>query len=298
MPGALRFTAMVAQRPGTTPWPGGRPSASAGVLGVVLAALLAACGTNLPSVGTGEGSAPPSLVAVATQSRADAADGLGRDEGRFSVRLRNEGPGPVGVVSLRLRWSATADRPPVVREELLPPGVAYALPVDHGRATCVPTPDRPRVEVGLSDGRTVVLPLGGADLLDRLVATHCALRSLQKQVGVAFELGRRSGRGLEGAVVLTVRPGVRARVVETRGSVLYDVTAVRSTDARHQLVTVTPVHCTGHALGEAKQPYAFTAFVSVDDAAPLAVPLSTSATQRAALLDLQRAVCQNGTASR
>lgn len=291
---------MVAQRFGKIAMPSGDPFVPVAVGVLVLAALLTGCGTNLPSAttGTGEGWAAPSLVAAAAQSRADAADGLGRDGGRFSVRLRNDGREPVAVMSLRLRWSATAGRPAVVRAEVLPPGVAYALPVDHGRATCVPTSDRPRVEVVLADGRTVVLPLGGSDLLDRVVATHCALRALQKQVDVAFELGRRSGRGLAGSVVLTARPGVRARVVETRGSVLYDVTASPSTDALRQPVTVTPVHCTGHALGEAKQPYAFTAFVSVDDAPPLAVPLATSAAQRAALLDLQRAVCQNGTASR
>lgn len=261
--------------------------------------LVASCGgpTSAPAPAISAVSAAD-LTAVATQTREDAVT-----PGLFRILLTNNAARPLTVTSVALDSPGFAPARPFVRDDPFPPAVTYALPARHGAARCATAalPATAVVTAAFADGPTTTLrlPLDSSDgLLVRLHESGCEAAALDRQVQLQVE-GLHSAGPRQLRASLRVSRGSATGPVElreVRDSVVFDLShglpttlepTARTLDVP---LTITMASCSGHVIGETKQPYLFPSFVTVDGRTA-EVDLPTTAAQQAQLQQLVRTGC-------
>ena len=241
---------------------------------------------------------PPGLTAVAAQTRTDEAAG-----GRLQVRVTSNGDAPVTVVAVALESPAFARLEPVPVDAVFRPGAVFDLPAPYGDVRCDRPVEPARARVRVREGervREVDVPLtDGEGVLARIAERECRARAVREQVGVRLVLtgDRRGGR--LGALLRVERRTATGplALTEVRGSVLYDVRAATPVDVAEGADVAAEVgmaSCSGHVLGEVKQPFAFLAFVRLGDAAPVPTEITVDPAARAALTALVDTACRDG----
>jgi hypothetical protein len=239
-----------------------------------LPALLAILGLLLSCTAKSRESAPPRLVASATQFR--------YDEGTHNLHagVTNAGTTPVTVTSATLAWSGF-DWPTVqIPAQPVPPGQTAAFVIAYGAARCDTHPGAPYL-LATVDGQRRRLPLQVDDpgLLDRLRQGACARQRLSRAVALTLHLRRhtvvRAGEELlPGEVVLRRRAGAgrAVSVVDLGGSVLFDLTAAGGRGAlparlappdralRLPVLVGSAGRCDPHARGNSSQTFLFSVY--------------------------------------
>lgn len=226
----------------------------------------------------------------------------------MQVVIDNTGTANVTVTSVQLVSPGFAAKPPVERETDFEPGRRYSLPTPFGAARCDRAAVPAEAAVGLlinAQPQTVRLPLASEDgLLERLHARACAVLASAEQIGLTLgpDLTPVDEAGEPGlATTLSMTRRAETGPVElngTAGSVLYDlvlpggpVILAPGTQVVQVPAVLTSRTCSGHVIGEAKKPYAFVAFVAVDDAEPFAMPVEVTTEQQLQLLELTDTTC-------
>lgn len=224
------------------------------------------------------------------------------DEVRREVRVRLVATAPATVTSLALDWAGLPGLPATTPDYPLQPRVAADLPLPLGPAACgsparadTPLPSTAPADVtavvglrGADGGTTSVrVPVGDAtDTLGRIFASACRQQALADLVTVTFGNGWRAGTAHGLPAQLGTLEVARAAatgaltVTELGQSVVMDITpepadGLPATLPAGQAGLTLPVaittsrRCSGHDLGETKQPYLFEVFVDVGSAAGL-----------------------------
>lgn len=266
----------------------------------VSALVAAGCGG---STVTASDAPAPALVAHASQTRPDAAAG-----GRFQVVVENTGTLPFTVRSVQLVSPAYAKGPPAEADSDFEPGHRVSLPAPFGAVRCAASAKGAQVALSLvvqGEQQTRNYPLRSDNgLLERIHAKECAALALAKKVNLELddELlldGAQAEPALNGVLTVTRRSADGAvKVSGTRGSVLYNVTlpgglATLALADKYLTVPIrfTARTCDGHAIGEAKQPYNFLAYVAVGTSPEGSALIKTTAAQQAKLLSFLEEAC-------
>lgn len=249
---------------------------------------------------------PQGLIAVATQTRPDAAEG-----GRFQI-LMTAGPQPIVARTLRLVAPGFTPVAPTVVDTAFRSEERWSLPVPYGEVICTEQGDGGpfAAEASLSvDGgpvRTVRVPLVSPDgLMERIHREECAAHLLARQVSLGLRVtGPGTGTGVDAVIpaqlLLTRRDTAEEVTVdEVQGSVLYSVagtdlpaTLAPGSDTAAVDLTVRAATCDGHDIGESKKPYVFPVFVRVGAAPePQYAELTVDEAARDALYAFLRDAC-------
>jgi hypothetical protein len=228
----------------------------------------------------------PALSVDVQQYRRDEVDRM------LEIKVGNSGREPVVIESVQLDVPQfTAIAPTDVRATIQP-GDKVDLRTAYGEARCGTTGPRNRSVVvtsrnaGSTPRRVEIDVESPHPLLDRLAATDCARENLAQQVGLRLASSIRRVRR-DGAPALQVPLVVERRdasveivITQLRGSVLFGAIGSRlparlspRRDRMGVAVTLTVVRCDPHVRAEIKRPFDFTAWVSVDAAEPVAVPV-------------------------
>jgi len=281
-------------------------------IGIVGAFLLVALGAGLagnlarpgetprdaaPSVPS---AAPPDLSASAEIRRSFMAPGI------VAIAVTNHGDAPVRVLGVELITESFAPLGEQVFDAEVPPSVnPRDLMTEYGEARCpdgVDSAAEPasvalRVETEDGAAHEVVAELSYPNgTLDRLLREACVAKAVEAAAEIelgaltAVEDGTLEGR-------LSVRPLGEAvlDVTEVRGSVLFELAGGESERGLDGEVTL-PIgfdafRCEGHAVGDAKQPFGFTAWITIDGGEPVATPIEVPEAQREALWTMLEVRC-------
>ncbi|WP_116948045.1 hypothetical protein [Jiangella endophytica] len=270
---------------------------------VGIAALVVALTTgDDDEVAAGDAAAGPApeLTATAEIRRSFNRSGL------VVIAVTNHGTEPVTVTSAELLSDSFEATGPQPFDSTIPPGdIPRDLQVEYGPARC---PDGIDSEAVASQVSLVARADGGEEhelvvdlphpngTLNRLLRTDCRDAALAEAVTLTMgPLEPRADGTLTGVLAVTRIDGgtAPATITDTRGSVLFTVTPeADATLPPGQLRVVADVlRCGGHAIGDAKRPYGFTAWIDLGDGVeiPTAIPVDTS--QRAALDAMQPIRC-------
>jgi hypothetical protein len=242
------------------------------------------------------------LSASAAQTRGDIAAG-----NRFQVRLENVGATPTKVTSVQLLSPGFEQVAAAPADADYAPGAVINLPALYGAAVCTSgvEPLRVRVSLTTDDGpREVTVPLDSSDgLMERLHGKACALQELARQVGVTLGPLRPGVSGADGAPTLEGVLRIERRdsdetiaVDASAGSVLFDVVVTPGELAGGQPavqlpVSITSQTCSGHRLGESKQPHRFLLFLRVGEAESQATPIPVDEEHKARMYELIERAC-------
>lgn len=271
--------------------------ARVGIIAVFV--LVAAAAALAGGLARDDGPAPvapseaPDLTATAEIRRSFA----GPDT--VAIAVTNGGDAPVRVLGLELVGDAFE---PVGIQDFdaeIPPGGTRDLIADHGAARCpdgVDTAAAPtsavldvRTEDGAAHRVTADLPHPNPTL-DRLVREACAAEFIAETVEISLgELTEAADGTLTGVLTVAARTDESVVVTEVRGSVLFVITA-EDLSGDSVPLSFDAHRCEGHVVGDAKQPFAFNAWIAVGGAEPLAapVPVDEAAQQRLyAMLDVR-----------
>ena len=269
------------------------------VVSAVTVLALAGCSSSDPPSAAPEADViGAEVTAVASQSRDDQVLG-----GWMTITVTNSGARPFTVSTIRLDSPAFAPVAASARDDRFRPGLTYALPVGYGAARCGADPATASavVEVRRDGGRPQELrvPLASPDgLLARNHREDCARVELDRQVAVRVGDLRPAGAELRGVLRLERRTATGpVSLVELRGTALFSLAAdlpVRLEAEQLSVdvpLTVAVASCSGHVIGEVKQPYAFSVFLAIDGAAPRHAGTTTEPAERRQMSDLVRRVC-------
>jgi len=238
------------------------------------------------------------LSATATQTREDAVA-----PGQMRITETNTSTRELTVTSVALDSPGFAPAPASPRDDPFPPGVRYALPARYGepRCTLAPLPATAVVQAHARTGPSVTLrlPLNSSDgLLERLHEQACRTARLAQRVRLSVvDLAPAGPAVLRGTVRIQRRAGagpialteVRDSVVFTLRLPLPAVLPVGS-DRLDVPLEVRMASCSGHVIGEAKQPYLFPAFLRLDGA-QAQLDLPTTSAEHRLLQELVRTGC-------
>ncbi|MCG5212483.1 hypothetical protein [Streptosporangium sp. KLBMP 9127] len=262
----------------------------------------AACSAEPPSPAP---SAAPALSVTLEQARIDETKHV------LSVAMRNDGPGSVHVERLQLVAPPLRTLPPAPVDTEVKPTPRVDLRLEYGRASCagdaIPEPGPAHVLAWIREAggtRRIRLPLPHpSTLLRRLVRLDCGaevvLRTAEVRLGTRW---RREGDALRGTVVIERRAPGAVTLQDLGGSVIFNLTPVGRRKpplavldpGRTRLVVPVrfkAVHCTPHALAEAKKPYGFTHWTGLADLEPQFIPFEVTPEMRALLDDLVTDTC-------
>ena len=275
-------------------------------------------------------SSPPELSATAEIRRSFMAPGQvtiavtnhGEADVRvLAVELVSESFAPSGVQE----FDATV--PPSVNPRDLLTRYGEAQCPDGAASVAEPSSVVLRVETedGALHEVTAALPHPNGTL-DRLLGEACAARAVE--AAARIELGALTeaydGR-LEGTLSVTPLGEAAVGVGEVRGSVLFEIEAGEAVEAagggagggdgggdggsgggadggsgegaaQGDSVLTVPLafdahRCEGHAVGDAKQPFAFTVWIVLDGGEPIATPIEVPEDRREALWAMLEARC-------
>jgi hypothetical protein len=268
---------------------------------VLLAAVLLLPGCSEPAKAPAE-PADAGLSASAAQTREDIPAG-----NRFQVRLENVGTKPTKVTSVQLLSPGFEQVPATPADADYEPGAVINLPALYGPVVCGTDiePLRVRVSVATDDGpRKLTLPLDSSDgLMGRIHGKTCKLEELARQVAVTLGELRSGPAGADGAPAVEGMLRVERRssaetvaVDASAGSVLFDVVVTPGELPGGQPAVELPVRitsrtCSGHSLGEAKQPHRFLLYVRVGQAESLGAPIPVDEEHKTVLYELIERAC-------
>lgn len=261
---------------------------------------VAGCGTD-PTDTVAD--AAPVLTAEATQTREDAAAGR-----RFQVLVENTGSMPFTVTSVQLLSGGFTAEPPARQDSAFAPGRQVSLPAPYGPVRCQDPVEPVEVAIGLlMEGQetTQRVPLrSDSALLERIHAKECAGLALAERVGLVLDDGLAvvdagGEPGLRGTLTLTRTAAAGPVALSgTRGSVLYDVelpdgpaSLLPEQTSIQVPIVLTSRTCEGHAIGEAKQPYVFLAFLQVGTGEQASARIPVTSDQQTRLLGLLDEAC-------
>ena len=261
-----------------------------GAVGLVALAGLAACNGDSPSAAT-PAAAKPTLGAEVVQLRRDVV------LQRVEVTVENRGDSDVMIERIRLTVPGFTIPGPLRKDEPLLAGTGVNLPVPYDGVRCpaegLPRIGSPRVTMQVRQGdesasRTVRVKARDADgLLDRIAARACAVERLSEAVDLRFDDEWRlektaKGDVLHGVLHAKLLEGGPRTISQVAGAVMYGLRP--DTPTAEPLASLTPdqpearipvvaytARCSGHAIGEIKQPYAFLVWVSEPGDEDLAV---------------------------
>lgn len=243
----------------------------------------------------------------------------------LQIAVRNDGPLPVQVTRAQLVAPSFADTTPVDVETTIPVGghridiqVPYGVPrcaADTDFADADPiqasTPSQAKLRTITQDGRqrevTLDLPHPN-ELLDRLLRLECRQQRLAQVGSVRFGTWVRQADGTLRVPLLVERTGSPEplTVYDVRGSVLYLVmpdpadrprplATLPAGQTRMGLPLIVDANrCTGHALGEAKKPFVFPVWLSIDGGENIYTTIPISAQDERELRALSDRRCANG----
>lgn len=264
-----------------------------GLVGVfVLAAASAALAGGLASPREAvPASAAPELTATAEIRR------MFMQPGQVAIAVTNGGDAPVQVLGVELLTDSFA---PLGMQEFdteVPPSVnARDMFVQYGAANCpdgtatTAEPASVNLRVATEDGaeHSLTLELSYPNgTLDRLVREACAAQAVAASARIELgELHETADGTLEGRLSVTPLGEAALGVTEVRGSVLFAIHP-GAPEPEAGGVTVPLVfdadRCDGHVVGDAKQPFGFTAWIVIDGGEPVATPIEVPQDRREAL---------------
>jgi hypothetical protein len=272
-----------------------------------LVAAFAALAGNLAGSGSGPGgesleatatgaagsasSAPPDLSASAEIRRSFMAPG------QVAIAVTNNGDASVRVLGVELITESFAPLGVQEFDATVPPSVNPRDLITHyGEARC------PDGAASAAEQASVVLTVETEDetrhsvtaelsypngTLDRLLQESCAAQAVAAAARIELgELTEAEDGTLEGRLSVTPLGEAALDVTEVRGSVLFEITAGEAqTEAGAVAVPlVFDAHrCEGHAVGDAKQPFGFTVWVTIDGGEPVATAIEVGEDRREAL---------------
>jgi hypothetical protein len=242
---------------------------------------------------------PPELTATAEIRR------MFMKPGQVAIAVTNHGDAPVRVLGVELLTDSFA--PLGVQDfdtEVPPSKNARDMITKYGEAAC------PDGTASKAEPASVVLHVATEDqavhavelelsypngTLDRLVREACAAQAIAESARI--ELGALTAAAdgtLEGRLSVTPLGDAALDVTEVRGSVLFEILAGES-EPEGGGVTVPlsfdAVRCDGHVVGDAKHPFGFTVWVTIDGGEPVAAPLAVPDDRQEALWDLLEVRC-------
>lgn len=248
-------------------------------------------------------SAAPDLSATAEIRRSFMEPGV------VAVAVTNHGDAPVRVLGVELVTESFAPLGEQAFDATVPPSAhPRDLMTAYGEARCpdgiasTAAPATAVLRVETEDGAVHEV---AADLphpngtLDRLLGEACAAQVLRAAAEV--ELGALT-EAEDGTLAgdLTVRPlaGAALGVTEVRGSVLFEL-SMGEREAGQGGAVAAPIgfdaaRCSGHAVGDAKQPFGFTVWITIDGGEPVAAPIEVPQAQREALWAMLDTRCARG----
>ena len=241
-------------------------------------------------------SAPDGLAAEVDQLRSDVP------LNRVEIGVVNSGTETVLVDSLHVRIPGYRSGERLQKDSPVKPGLTVNLPWPHGTVQC--TRDSAAPDVGPPivtltvhtdrDPTTRTVRLTATDktkVLQRIADRTCEVERVGREVALEFGDTWRPEKRPDGVVVLHGTLQARLlideprEVTEMRGAIMYVIEpdasvgpvpsplAALSPDRREVSIPVLAYagRCTGHVIGEIKQPYAFLVWVGRPGAEPVAV---------------------------
>ncbi|WP_053203838.1 hypothetical protein [Jiangella muralis] len=278
------------------------------VLVLVVTVLLAGIAATVVALTTGDdddvadgvGGATPDLSATAEIRRSFNRSGL------VVIAVTNHGAEPVTVTSAELLSDSFEATGPQPRDTTIRPGtIPLDLQVEYGPARC---PDGVDSAAAASQVRLTTRTDGGDEheqvldlphpngTLDRLLRTDCRDAALAAAVTLAMgPLEPRADGTLTGVLTVTRVDGgtTPATVTDSRGSVLFTITpeADPALPPGQLRVVADVLRCGGHAIGDAKRPYGFTAWIDLGDGVEIPTAIQVDDAHRAALDAMQPIRC-------
>ncbi|WP_026874169.1 hypothetical protein [Jiangella gansuensis] len=276
-------------------------------LGVVVlaggAVALARTGDDQPSGGgspTARAEAPE-LTATAEIRRSFNRPGL------VVIAVTNHGTQDVRITAAELLSDSFEATGPQPFDSTIPPGATPRdLQLEYGPARC---PDGVDSTTGPATVALVVEAADGSEhelemelphpngTLDRLLRTDCGAEILDAAVELTLGPLETGPDGtVSGLLSVTRIDGSAERVAlhDARGSVLFTmVPDPVTTDPTQRLVRFDVMRCGGHAIGDAKRPYGFTAWVRLGDAEPIPAVVPVDDAHRAVLDAMQAVRCED-----
>ncbi|MBB5787348.1 hypothetical protein [Jiangella mangrovi] len=242
----------------------------------------------------------PDLTATAEIRRSFNRSGL------VVIAVTNHGGEPVHVTSAELLSDSFEQTGPQPFDSTIPAGdTPRDLQVEYGLARCPDGVDSTsaqsqvaltaRAEGGDEQALVLDLPYPNGTL-DRLLGTDCDAQILQQSVSLTMgPLVPAEDGTLTGILTVTpVDPAVTPSITDTRGSVLFEVAPQPDPALPPGQLRIRSdvLRCGGHAIGDAKRPYGFTAWIDLGtggEPIPTAIPVDDG--QRAALDAMQAQLC-------
>ncbi|MCD0446611.1 hypothetical protein LO763_23620 [Glycomyces sp. A-F 0318] len=278
-------------------------------IGIVGAFLLAAMAAGL----AGHSARPEPAAPVAPSAAPDlsATAEIRRsfmEPGVVAVAVTNHGDAPVRVLGVELVTESFAPLGEQAFDAEVPPSVnPRDLMTEYGEARCpdgtasTAAPATALLRVATEDGAVhevaAALPHPNGTL-DRLVREACAAQAVRAAAEVELGALAEAGDGtLAGELAVRPLAGAVLAVTEVRGSVLFELSAGDPVPGPGGEVVV-PIgfdasRCSGHAVGDAKQPFGFMVWIAIDGAEPVATPVEVPQTQREDLWAMLDARCDH-----
>jgi hypothetical protein len=269
----------------------------AGIVAVVVALTT---GDDGDSAATPTVEPTPDLTVTAEIRRSFNRSGL------VVIAVTNHSAVPVHVTSAELLSDSFEPTGAQPFDSTIPPGdIPRDLQLEYGLAQC---PDGVDSTTAQAQVAVTAQAEGGAEhevvldlpypngTLDRLLRADCRDAVLAEAVTLTMgPLTPRADATLTGVLTVTrVDSGAApATVTDTRGSVLFTITPEADPALPPgQLRIVSDVlRCGGHAIGDAKRPYGFTAWIDLGDGEPIPTAIPVDAGQQAALDEMQEIRC-------
>jgi hypothetical protein len=221
---------------------------------------------------------------------------------RVEIGVVNGGDETVIVDSLHVRIPGFRSGERLQKDSPVKPGLTVNLPWPYGTVRCTRESAAPKVRPPIvtlqvhteSDPESRTLRLTATDktkVLQRIADRTCEVERVGREVSLAFGDTWRPETRPDGVVVLHGTLQARLlideprEVTEMRGAIMYAIEpdssvgpvpsplAALSTERRDASIPVLAYagRCTGHVIGEIKQPYAFLVWVGRPGEEPVAV---------------------------
>lgn len=226
--------------------------------------------------------------------------------GLVVIAVTNHGTVPVQITSAELLSGSFEETGPQPFDATIPPGTTPRdLQLEYGLAQC---PDGVDSTTAQAQVALTAQSEGGAEhelvldlpypngTLDRLLRTDCGAQVLAEAVSLIMGPLEPAADGtLTGVLTVTRVDGGTApvAVTDTRGSVLFTVTPQPdpALPVGQLRVVADVMRCGGHAIGDAKRPYGFTAWIDLGDGATIPTAIPVDDIQVAALEAIQAVRC-------
>ncbi|TDE07886.1 hypothetical protein [Jiangella asiatica] len=244
----------------------------------------------------------PDLTATAEIRRSFNRPGL------VVIAVTNHGTQDVRITSAELLSDSFEATGPQSFDSTIPPGTTPRdLQLEYGTARC---PDGVASSTGPASVALVAEAADGTEheleldlphpngTLDRLLRTDCGAQVLGAAVDLTLSpLASQPDATLSGVLTVSRIDGSAEPAVihDVRGSVLFTVTAdpAAAAGSAERRVHFDVLRCGGHAIGDAKRPYAFTAWITLGDAEPIPTLIPVDDAARAALDAMQGVRCED-----